>query len=61
MKIKIKLDSGKEIELTEQEYAELMRATQPVHIPPVILPLSQPQYPWYPGCPTVTYKGTNGS
>ena len=52
--LKIKLDSGKELELTEDEYQELQvklgGAKEPYYIPYVPnYPAYQPNYPWYPG------------
>ena len=52
LKIKIKLDSGKEIELTEKEYEELKQkfsTKETVFVPYV--PKEWPIYPTYPSTP----------
>ena len=52
LQIKIKLNSGKEIELTENEYEELkskFSTKEPVFVPYV--PKEWPIYPTYPSTP----------
>lgn len=67
MKIKIILTTGKEIELTEDEYEELKNgklliSDNPVYIPFQRTPYPGTVYPWWENpwtYPTVTYNTTN--
>lgn len=59
IKIKIELSSGKEIELSEEEYEELKGVfTQKVVIDPVPYIPIYPSYPWNPCEPNVWWNNT---
>lgn len=59
MTIKIVFSTGKVIELTQEEYAELAVKEKTVYVPydntPHLAPFIQPVIPYYPnGYPTIT-------
>lgn len=58
MNIKLVLSTGKEIELTQEEYKELITEKEYIYIP--ISP-SYPIYPYYPHNPIVTYTTSDTS
>lgn len=56
MIIKLVLSTGKEIELTEEEYNELVKEKEYVYVP------TSPTYPvnpWYPTYPIITYTNAD--